>query len=374
MLRRMREHPRDAAEERAGALGPFDPPARLLWVRRNEPGVWARLHRVVEPKDFLNARLTGRVCSDVISQASVRRGLSAAAPLLFDASGPGSEILPEPVAPVDRIGTVRAGLPPPLSALAGLPVLCGSMDTWSCVLGSGGLVPGVGYAISGTSDVSGVIASESCEAEGLIGLEWGAGLWQLGGPSQGAATRLSWAVERLRPGTDPRRAVERALGAGGPAPLFLPFIDGERTPLWDPKLRGAFLGLDADHGADELVRGVAEGINYLSRDILRRAEAAMGGPVRHVCFSGGLSADAALCQLKADVLDRPVLVPSNPETGLLGAACLTLGPDRIAESSLFPNIRYTPDPSRTAHHDRRFALFQRAIEALSPLLHDLAQG
>ena len=96
--------------------------------------------------------------------------------------------------------------------------------------------------------------------------------------------------------------------------------------------------------------------------------------MRHVCFSGGLSADAALCQLKADVLGRPVLVPSNSETGLLGAACVALGPDRMAKSSLFPNTRYMPDPSRIAYHDRRFALFRRAIETLSPLLHDLAEG
>jgi len=352
-------------------LGPFDPLARLLWLRECEPENWRRLRKVVEPKDFLNYRLTGRAVSDRISQTPMTRSLAADRAGVLAALGLDPNVLPEAISPFEPVGTVLPSLPAPLSKLAGKPVFCGSIDTWACVLGSGGLTPGVAYSISGTSDVSGVISTRPYSAEGLLSIEWGPDLWQLGGPSQGAATRLEWALRRFSPGVEPEAALAAAVAGDRPAPLFLPYLDGERTPWWDPDLQGAFLGLNAEHETGDFLRGVAEGINYLSREILARAEAATGTRVSHVCFSGGLASSPTLCQLKADILDRPVHVAANRETGLVGAARI---PRRLREETADlgdGGALYQPDPARRRYHDERFEMFRIASDALAPISHRL---
>jgi len=363
-----------AVKNATAPLSPYDPLARLLWLKSREPGSWARIRTIIEPKDFLNMMLTGIAASDRISQAPMTRSLQAPSDHVLDVLGIDPAILPDCHSPFAELGPVRQGLPDPLSALAGVPVHCGSIDTWSCVLGSGALVPGVAYGISGTSDVFGVMADAPHAADGLLSVEWGPSLWQLGGPSQGAATRLEWAMDRFFPGAELEPTLDEALASDQPAPLFLPYLDGERTPWWDPDLRGAFLGLSAAHGSADLVRGVAEGMNYLSREILSRAEQAIGTRVSHVCFSGGLAGNASLCQLKADVLDRPVLVPRNRETGLMGAAMIARRMQGdTPKAVLVDSDVYQPKPGRRSYHDNRFSLFQTASAAIKPISHQLSR-
>lgn len=371
-LRKMQVEDCAGASAILRALGPFDPLARLLWVQRNEPDSWKQLGRIVEPKDFLNTMLTGIAVSDTISQTPMNKLREAHGADALSALGIDADILPDTHSPFDRIGEVRSGLDFPLSRLTGARVHCGSLDTWACVLGSGALVPGVAYSISGTSDVFGVI-SETCQtAEGLLSVEWGPGLWQLGGPSQGAATCLHWATDRFFPGSTLAEALEEAFLCGRQAPLFLPYLDGERTPWWDADLRGAFLGLSATHGNADFLRGVAEGITYLSREILARAEGALGLRVDHVSFSGGLAFNRLLCQLKADVLQRPVQVPKNRETGLVGAAKIAQTKDR--EESVKPEdfLHYEPNLERRNYHEDRFSVFESASAAVRPISHRMS--
>lgn len=354
-------------------LGPYDPLSRVLWLKRSEPDSWAEVRKVVEPKDFVNLMLTGIAASDKISQTPMARALKEGEGDVLGTLGIDPSILPDTLSPFAPVGRVRSGLPEPLSRLAGIPVHCGSIDTWSCVLGSGALVPGVAYSISGTSDVSGVISEAAYTAPGLLTVEWGAGLWQLGGPSQGAATRLQWALDRFCPGAPAPQTLEAAITRTGEVPLFLPYLDGERTPWWDPDLRGAFLGLGTSHHGGDFVRAVAEGMNYLSREILSRAEQATDARVSHVCFSGGLASNPTMCQLKADVLNRPVFVPNNSETGLMGAARIPgENESTLFQATQIEGIYYQPDLNRRQYHDDRFLIFQKASFANAEISHLLA--
>ncbi|UYV35614.1 FGGY-family carbohydrate kinase [Rhodobacteraceae bacterium D3-12] len=360
-----------AVREQLQRLNPFDPLARLLWLKTTEPETWQKLRSVLEPKDFLNLQLTGHSASDRISQTPMARNLGSDPDDTLAALGIGADILPEQKSPFDSVGQVKAGLPFPLSEMANAPVYCGSFDTWSGVLGSGALRQGAAYSISGTSDVFGVMSDRHTTAEGLLTVEWGPNLWQIGGPSQGAATRLQWAMERFFPGAPRDEVLNAAFARTQAAPLFLPYLDGERTPLWDPDLSGAFLGVRSVHENADFVRGVAEGINYLAREVMDRAEQACGQPVSHVSFSGGMSGTPALCQLKADTLQRPVHVPCNHETGLVGAA-------HVARRAMTGNdelpvafIEYLPDVSTRPYHDQRFAIFRAASEAVTPVSHQL---
>lgn len=373
LLKDMRAGAQEEVRQVIERLGPYEPLSRILWVKQNEPDNWAELRKVVEPKDFLNLMLTGVAVSDTISQAPMVRALGDSRDDVLNALGINRHILPDTYSPFAPVGQVRKGLPEPLSRLAGVPVHCGSIDTWSCVLGSGALVPGLAYSISGTSDVSGVISDAAHAAQGLLTVEWDAGIWQLGGPSQGAATRLQWALDRFCPEAPTAQTLEAAVTAAGETPLFLPYLDGERTPWWDPNLRGAFLGLSTSHHGEDFVRAVAEGMNYLSREILSRAEQATGVRVEHVSFSGGLATSPAVCQLKADVLDRPVFVPGNSETGLMGAALIPASGDpMVSRTQPVEGTFYRPDPTRRRYHDDRFVIFQSASAINAEISHQLA--
>lgn len=364
----------------------FHPLARLYWVVQEEPEVLRFLAAVVEPKDYLNLRLTGRLAVDAVSSA---RLIAAAVPgpdgrSCCDAAGIPGTVLPEVLRPTDVTGTVQAGLPGALGRLTGRPVLAMANDTWACVLGLGALRPGFAYNLSGTTEVLGVVSERTGEAEGLLTVDWGGGLTQFGGPSQNGADTLVWLMAVLgRGGGAPgiTAALEALLDEprdDQPA-LFLPYLQGERTPYWDPALRGAFLGLNRRHGAGDLAYAVLEGIACLNRIVLDCAEAAAGGPVTEIRFGGGGAANPRWCQIKADATERPVVVVDEAEPGLVGAAIVAfaaLGTVRdLAEGQarlVRPRARFDPSPEGVRFHRGLLPLFREAEAALVPLSRKLA--
>ncbi len=364
--------------DRVANLSAYHPIARLIWLKKHKPEIWDNVSSILEPKDYINFKLTGVFATDRISINASRDFFDAIQDdeQSFNALGIDRNILPRAISPFDEVGVVRNDLPAGFSSLIGKPVICGSTDTWTCVLGSGGLNPGAAYNISGTSDVFGVIALQKHECDGLMTVQWGPEQWQLGGPSQGAASRLTWAVERFLPGLSIEKAVSQAFERSSNPPIFLPFLEGERTPFWNADLRGAFIGVEHSHNGEDFVRSVAEGISFLSGLILKMAEAATGEEVAHICFSGGLSNNPVLCQLKADSLNRPVFVPDVKESGLIGSACMAfVSSDKIADITsnlLKSGTWFHPNEKSFAFYSERFSVFEDACSTVSDLSHRMA--
>lgn len=378
--------------ERA-ALNAYHPLARLWWLKQAEPEVAASLASVLEPKDDLNLWLTGRVASDPISSARIR---AAAAPgsdgrSLLEIAGFSASILPPTQAPASVMGRLRAGLPGVLTQLEGAAVMTMANDTWASVVGLGALRAGYAYNISGTTEVLGLVAAETAQvgnarvgnarAEGLLTVPWGQDLTQIGGPSQTGADALIWLRDLLGLQGE---AIEPALAVlleqpRDPEPvLFLPYLQGERVPYWDPDLRGAFLGLNRRHKAVDLAWAALEGVAFLNRVVLERAETAAGAEAVEIRFGGGGAASLAWRQVKADVLGRPVVTPIHPQQGLLGAAIVAwTGLGRFAtlaaaqEALARPGARHEPNPARMKDYDRLYRLFRQAEAALVPISHAL---
>lgn len=369
----------------AQRINAFHPLARLAWLREEEEACFRALACVLEPKDYLNARLTGRHAGDPVSMARLlasREDVGGVDP--FAVIGLAAGILPLSLEPCETVGPVQPGLPAPLDRLAGLPVFCSSSDTWVAVAGLGALRPGYAYNISGTTEVLGAVGLEPVEAEGLLSVDW-RGLWQIGGPSQNGADTVSWLLSLLgkegsEPGSTGQRIDALLAGRRHPQPLlFLPYLQGERVPYWNPALRGAILGLGRQHGATDLAFAVLEGVAFLNRIVLDRAEAALGAPVGEIRFGGGAAANPVWSQIKADICGRPVVVGASGEPGLLGAAIVAwTGLGRFAslaqaqEALVRPARRFTPEPSRRAAYEALYALYRRSEAALAPLSADLA--
>lgn len=355
------------ARNPADAITAFHPLARLAWLAQAEPALFRRAAYVLEPKDFFNARLTGTVAADSVTYSR------------FDALRT-RRALPERLqrcmaflrlprrAPWLRIGAIVAN-EAPFDRLKGLPVFAGAMDTWTAVAGSGAVRPGQAYDVAGTTEAVGLLSQKRRRVAGLVSVWWGDGLRQAGGPTQIGADGIAWCHRTFRIRDSLRDAVER-VARRAPSkgfPLLLPYLAGERAPVWRSDVRGAVIGLSRDHSPDDFLWAALEGSAHAVRDILSIASAGLGETVREVRVSGGGARSNAWCQLKADVAGVSFVRSAHLETGLIGAAmAAAIGLDwyrtmGAAARAMCPVDRvFEPRRKFIAHYAERASLYRHA--------------
>ena len=370
----------------AAELNPFHPLARLLWLRREEPEAWKAVATVLEPKDYLAFRLTGRQRSDRISQHWLLKAFAGDPGSRMSSLAESLELdrspLPEVGTPTDEVGEAMADLPGGMSRLAGARVFCGSNDTWSAVAGLGALRAGCAYGISGSSEVFGLMADRAAAAEGLLTLEWGDGLWQIGGPGQNGANVVDWIVDKVAPGAAPAASrLEQVLSvpATGRPLIFHPFLQGERVPYWDRDLRAAFIGLSSEHGAADLVRAVMEespsttapswnGPRRLPAGRRRRC----GWPAAAPATAPGTASDAMFWAVPLALSEAEEL----GQMGCLAVARVGLGLEGdIASAARAVGGRMAtlrPDSARQARYDRLYDIYRETLAATAAASHRLA--
>lgn len=337
----------------------FHPVARLAWAARHHPTAFARARHLLQPAEFLAARLTGRIAADRIANSwAVDRdtGNRTTAPLRC--AGLDSALLPELLPPGTHLGPAH-GL-----GLDGIPVFSGSMDTWVATIGAGIGAPGDAYLIAGTTDAGGILTATPEPRPGLVTLPWGDGVFHTGGPSAAGGACLAWAA-RLLNLPDPSALVALAAPVPSRPPLlFLPALIGSRAPHWQPQARGALLGLDAAHIQADIARAVLEGIAFADRDL-------HGGlPATRIVIAGGGASDRA-CQIRADVLGRP-LARIRGEPGLTGAAILAwTGLGAYASIAEAQSAMIRPDhlftPATGLEYETLYAAYRRATGTMTIL-------
>jgi sugar (pentulose or hexulose) kinase len=198
------------------------------------------------------------------------------------------------------------------------------------------------------------------------------------GPTQASGASLGWILATLGLGDSPAAALERAavVPAGADGQVFLPYLQGERAPLWDPRARGGLVGLTTAHGADHLVRAVLEGVACSVWHVLREAETAVGSAAREVRVAGGGARMAVWNRIKASVSDRTFRPCATTENGVVGAAMLAaLGSGAFADAAeagsamVRLDAPVEPDAEAAGLYKR---LFERYV-ALWPRIADLAK-
>jgi len=348
----------------------FHPAARLRWAKAHDPAAFARARHVLQPKDFLVLRLTGRVAADRISNAWAldRRGNVRALPL-FRRAQLDAALLPELFDPWDVVGPCT-GLP----GFDGVPVMCGAMDTWCASLGAGAARPGDAYLIAGSTDAGGVLSDAPAEAEGLVTQPWGIGLYHTGGPSGGGGDCLQWLAEVLgQPHVSSVVALAERATVGTAPLLFLPALAGERAPSWAAATRGSFVGLDRAHGAAEMARAVMEGVAFADRDLLG------GLPFDRLFLAGGGAQSDMWCQIRADVLGCQVL-RTHGQPGLVGAALVAWAGLGVfaslpAAQAVVENVatEFRPDRTVISRYQRLFEVFKQVQTMAGTLAHGLSR-
>ncbi len=358
-----------AALPELAAAAPIDashPLARLLWLARWAPEALARAGHLFEPKDWLAFVLCGVAGRDPLAAARLAApGVAEVARRL----GLRLDLLPE-IRPLGaRLGGLAAEPARALGLPAGLPVVSAPMDSWCATLAIGAVAAGRAYASAGSSEVAGLITDQPITAAGLLSPPWGEGLWHLGGPSRTGGAGLDWLAALLgRPLSSLLEGPGEEL-PGEDAPFCHPWLSGERVPIAAPGLRAAFWGLEAGHGAGDLVRAFLEALAFWNRLLLERAEAAAGIRTGELRLTGGLAALPLVARLRAATLGRPVLVFRAREGALLGAAGLawtTLGrfTDLAAAQTAIARapLRIEATDQEVARADRRFARWRAELE------------
>jgi xylulokinase len=268
---------------------------------------------------------------------------------------------------------VRLGLKP------GIPVVVGFPDFLASIIGSACVEPGLACDRAGTSEAINLCAVRPYPDRALLSLPHPVeGLWNVSGGVSTAGSALEWLARAFdsRPGRAPEVEISRLIAEAGLSPrgarglVFLPYLAGERAPLWDARRRAAFVGLSLDHGRAEMARAVCESLVYglkLASDLA----VADGLPFELVRVSGRAAGDDFLCGLKADILGVPVEAPEIGDCELVGdaAACaLALGEvSSLAEAALaLMRVRRRFEPGPAQDYAGPYADFRGALEALAP--------
>jgi xylulokinase len=346
--------------------------ARMGWIERAYPDLWARTAHVLLPRDWIVARLTGAlVCDPMSSVGLVTPGLAYADALIARLPGAAERLVPR-ADPLSVVGQVAAGWP-----LAGTPVVLGMMDAWASLFGLGVARDGEGMYLSGTSEVMGVVSASVTGEPGVITFPDWRGVRFHAGPTQSGGASLDW-VARLV-GRDVEGALSLAQPVAEGAPLFLPHLAGERAPVWDAVSRGGFAGLSSATGPGELVTAVIEGVAFSARlafEALERSGAVRVPVIR--AGGGGLVSDL-WAQIRADAFGRPLQRMAGRDPAAVGAAVMAgvgIGaiPDLVSAAAALvqPERLFQPDPVAAARAERRFALWRGMYEALRPINHALA--
>ncbi len=311
------------------ALAGFTAP-KLLWVRRNEPDLWAEIEHILLPKDFVRLRLTGDHAVDVADGAGT---------LLFDLAARDWS-----AAVVEELGIDPAWLPPThegtavtgaISAegaaatglKAGTPVVAGGGDQAAAAVGVGAVERGVVSLSLGTSGVVFTTTDAPLiDPEGRLHSFCHAvpGRWHVMGVMLSAAGSLRWFRDALAPGTAFATLVDEAndVPPGSDGLLFLPYLSGERTPHPDPLARGAFVGLTAHHGRSHMTRSVLEGVAFGLRDSFELMRTVGVGGVDEIRATGGGIKSSLWRHILADVLETSVVTTTTSEGAAQGAAML----------------------------------------------------
>jgi xylulokinase len=304
---------------------------QLKWIQENEPEVWAKVRHVLVAKDFLKYRLTGCMAIDFAEASGTllfdvgKQKWSDAMFGLFDIP---RSALPE-AAPSDMvIGKVTPEASRLTGIRAGTPVVNGSSDNSAAALGAGMVRSGQVTLIIGTAGVITVCSDKPLPDPGDRTLCWNYCLrdrWVSLGITQTAGESLNW----FKNAFDSREATHCAdifeeynnavtlVPAGCEGLVFLPYLNGERTPYWDSAARGVYFGVGLNTGKGHFVRAIMEGVSFALRHCVETVES-LGIDVGQIQAVGGGLKSPAWLDILSRVMNRPIRTVRAPDTGHIG--------------------------------------------------------
>ncbi len=370
---------------------------KMMWLRNQQPDVFRRTTALLPPNAWVIHALTGEVAVDRSSAGNIggiydlARGTWSTE--MLDRLGLPSTLMPARlVASSDVVAGLTAAAARRVGLSAGTPVVAGGVDAAVATLAAGVTAPGQHVAMIGSSMCWGYITRDVDARHGLVSMPHVFGdardAYVFGGAITAGAA-VTWFRDNFcRDETaaahagavdvhDLLEAGAATVGEGAEGVLFLPYLMGERSPIWDGRASGAFAGLSLYHRRDHLYRAVLEGVTFaLRHNIEAGAKGAASLDERLVVVGGAARSDLWM-QIIADVTARPVYTIAQEVEAAMGAALLAAygvglaSADNVRRGWVDLEPRATPNASATRRYEPLYETYKSLYPALRTTMHDL---
>ncbi len=356
---------------------------KILWVKNNRPEQFEQTSFFLAPNDFLISYLCGNYVTDYLNASKlhydIKRGTYPIA--LLHRLGISETKLPE----VKKTGEYVANISKDIAVKTGInsdaKVVLSTYDAICSFVGSGASDEGEASDVSGTVTVFRVAAKKGislCNSK-VYNLPFEQGGYDIvGGSNNLGGGLIEWVKQCYYQREEypyevmEKDAAESEIGAKGL--VFLPYLLGERTPIWNENARGVFFGLERMHTRKDMTRAVFESTGFVCRDIVASLIEMGDIKVDTVRFSGGLARINLISQLKADILGKDILVLSEYETTSTGAAMIVLQSQGVfadlkTAANKFAIVRMIIKPNQDNHrkYEYIYELFKETYKAVEPL-------
>ncbi len=369
-------------------LNPTYSVEKVMWVRDNEPDIWSRVRRFCVAKDYIVLGLTGRLAtdrSDASGTNAYDQHLGDWSDEVLTAARLDRSLFPEILDSTAIAGSLTdaaaeaLGLHDALGRHRGVRVVMGGGDGPMAAVGSGIVAPDDGAYVSlGTSSWISFASDTPLIDRGMRTFTFDnvvPGSFVPTATMQAGGASIQWISEALSPDPQHPDTARLTAEAGGDIDTedlyFLPYLLGERSPMWDPNARGAFVGIGRHHTRRHLVRAVLESLGY---NLLSSIQAfrESGATIDSIDAVGGGAQSDALLQILADVWGIPVrrrtIVEEANSLGaaVTGAVGLGLADFSVARTLSEVTAEFAPDAGRHSVHAARHSRFTAAYDALAP--------
>ncbi|MBQ1681787.1 MAG: FGGY-family carbohydrate kinase [Agathobacter sp.] len=365
-------------------------PCKILWFKKHEPELFARTAAFLQASSYINFKLTGVMSSDIdqatrtqclnMSRLSWSRSIGDAIGIDLNRYMPRLYLVDEIIGKVTREAAQETGL------VAGIPVIAGCSDAMASMFALGLSELGQAGESSGTTSLVFVgakkksrmdlpVITRPCAISGMP--------WVFDAPIQTSGAALKWFVDKFA--AEEREYCEknglnifdylneRALQApaGSNGLLFLPYLLGERAPLWNDYARGLFVGLDMNMSRDDLIRSIFEGTAFALRNVVETVRKS-GGKCESLRICGGGAKSRTWAMIKASMLNCPVYLLDDSCGDVPVGDALLVGNRVGVFGSLAEGVEKTikvkeviePNPQWAAVYDKMYAHYVKVYENL----------
>jgi xylulokinase len=352
----------------AGNIAP-----KIMWIKENEPAIYEKTHMFLHANGYLGYRLTGEYSMD-ISEAGLSQmcntGTGEYSDVLLEGCGIDRAKLPPIFNCTDVIGKVTAEAAVKTGLLEGTPVIAGSMDNVAAGLGAGVCKGGEVFISGGTVTTNNVCLSEPKYNKNLhVYPHIVPGTWITSGGVDFGGAGLKWFNEDILGEKDYSEidALSATSVCAKSSVVFLPYMVGQRCPVWNDNTSGVLIGLKPTTTRQDLVRAFMEGTTYGSRHVLSIAEEE-GVDISNVKITGGSANSATWVQIFSDVIGKPIDIPGAvdlPPLGIAIAAAYGVGAIKTFEEGIEKiavRDSFKPDAENHEYYTEMYGVFRNLYE------------
>lgn len=367
-------------------IHPMSPLCKLLWMKEERPDVFAATHKFIGIKELVFYRFFGQYLID--------HSIASATGLfdIYDFTWNKDALLITGLTP-DRLSTpvstthIVTGISQEYAALLGIdqhtPFIPGASDGCLANVGSGAMQPGDLSLTIGTSGAVRMMARQPQHDmkerifNYILTKQW----YVSGGPINNGGVLLKWYAEHFLDRSfqnteDFEWFVQQAaqVPAGAEGLVFLPYVQGERAPVWDAAAKGVFFGIHARHTQAHFMRAIVEGINFALYQVTQSVEETIG-PVANIYASGGFTRSSQWLQWMADLFGKKIIVSSAADASATGAAILGLKALGVINELSFPNAAaqkgeyFLPNGQQREAYLRNYGIYTMLYERLKDVFH-----